>query len=612
MSSRFILPFADVGSGIKPSSGAKLFFFETDGVTPKDTFSDQLATPTPNTNPVVADSNGAFGDIYIVGKYKVTLEDKNGSQIFGGAVVEELVTGSGQAENVLSRDTLDIAIADTSLSDGLTLNIKERSTGNGGGAVWDAVLASTVTPNTYNIVQCVGAPTLALVLRTGDTIIGTQWGVVASSTPLSSDAALQAVFDAAQNKQLILPVSPPCWTSTPIKLRTGTKILRGNIKANDLESFDMNSFQQPNDPESYGAITVDRPPILYNPTPIQWWEIHNLWLDGNSEDVHSHILYGAFYGLQEKVVAYRCLAGAFNEIRTQVVHHDQCVAYQCGNTVMFNWTNLTFTCCGFERTKNATVAVDLRQPVGFNKGGCIFDDCWFEDEVEDGGGVDGAPPSAGYLRVAGRNCSSQSLTFSTSNTSPIRAIWGMPSGNALTKFGVDMASAPCIGGEFDINIASANLFPEFSTGSNNNKLQGFWTASLGIDSGEGNNWNNQGDGLNFNKLTNRLQVRRSHTSISSNDYVVDIDENGGNNIIRLFGNSNNNIQSNSGILEYHSNSIMRFISGDSVSFQPATTKDIQFVVSGGGNLAMLGIPTSSAGLNSGDVWNDSGTLKIIT
>ncbi|MCH8157626.1 MAG: hypothetical protein IID18_07755, partial [Nitrospinae bacterium] len=73
MSSRFISPFYDVGSGIKPPSGAKLLFFEIDGVTPKDTFSDQLSTPTPNSNPVIADSFGVFGDIYIAGEYKVTL-----------------------------------------------------------------------------------------------------------------------------------------------------------------------------------------------------------------------------------------------------------------------------------------------------------------------------------------------------------------------------------------------------------------------------------------------------------------------------------------------------------------------------------------------------------
>lgn len=97
MTSRFILPLADVGSGIKPSSGAKLFFFETDGVTPKDTFSDQLSTPTPNANPVIADSNGVFDDIYISGAYKVTLQNKNGSQIFGGKDIEELAVGNFDA-----------------------------------------------------------------------------------------------------------------------------------------------------------------------------------------------------------------------------------------------------------------------------------------------------------------------------------------------------------------------------------------------------------------------------------------------------------------------------------------------------------------------------------
>jgi len=95
MTSRFISPFYDVGSGIKPPSGAKLYFFETDGVTPKNTWSDQLATPTANANPVVADSFGVFGNIYISGAYKVTLDDKNDTQIYGLADVEE----SGSAGN---------------------------------------------------------------------------------------------------------------------------------------------------------------------------------------------------------------------------------------------------------------------------------------------------------------------------------------------------------------------------------------------------------------------------------------------------------------------------------------------------------------------------------
>lgn len=89
MSSRYIPPFFDVGSGIKPSSGSKLFFFEIDGVTPKDTFSDQLATPTVNSNPVISNSNGVFGDIFISGDYKHNLTTSNDIQIFGGVLISE-------------------------------------------------------------------------------------------------------------------------------------------------------------------------------------------------------------------------------------------------------------------------------------------------------------------------------------------------------------------------------------------------------------------------------------------------------------------------------------------------------------------------------------------
>jgi len=75
-------------------------------------------------------------------------------------------------------DTLQDAIVSTVvLPVGKVLNLKERSTGNGGGATWDVVLSGSVTENGYNIVQCTGVPTLSLVLRIGEFILDTQWGV---------------------------------------------------------------------------------------------------------------------------------------------------------------------------------------------------------------------------------------------------------------------------------------------------------------------------------------------------------------------------------------------------------------------------------------------------
>lgn len=85
--SRFVLPFADVGSGITPSSGAKLFFYSTNTSTPLNTFSD-AGGATPNTNPVISDANGVFSDIFLLGTYKVVLKDKNDVQKWEADPVE--------------------------------------------------------------------------------------------------------------------------------------------------------------------------------------------------------------------------------------------------------------------------------------------------------------------------------------------------------------------------------------------------------------------------------------------------------------------------------------------------------------------------------------------
>lgn len=57
-----------------PYASAKAYFYETGTTTPKDTYSNAGLTSA-NANPVVADANGRFGDIYLVaGRYKVVLK----------------------------------------------------------------------------------------------------------------------------------------------------------------------------------------------------------------------------------------------------------------------------------------------------------------------------------------------------------------------------------------------------------------------------------------------------------------------------------------------------------------------------------------------------------
>lgn len=171
MSSRFIMPFADVGSGIKPSSGAKLFFFELDGVTPKNTFSDQLASPTANTNPVISDSNGVFGDIYINGDYKITLQNKNGSQIFGGVIVEEV--GQAANINILSLayvfDTVATMVASTIVFPvGKVINIKQPVNGGFASPTFTVALTSSVTAREDDILTSTGYVTNSFVRSNPD------------------------------------------------------------------------------------------------------------------------------------------------------------------------------------------------------------------------------------------------------------------------------------------------------------------------------------------------------------------------------------------------------------------------------------------------------------
>ena len=91
--SRFVLPYADVGAGIRPSSGAKLFFYATGTSTPKNTFADSTGS-TANANPVIANANGVFPAIFLDGIFNVALKDANDVQIWTADPVSTETTGN--------------------------------------------------------------------------------------------------------------------------------------------------------------------------------------------------------------------------------------------------------------------------------------------------------------------------------------------------------------------------------------------------------------------------------------------------------------------------------------------------------------------------------------
>lgn len=82
--SNFLNPFyRALDSNGDPISGALLYFYEAGTSTPKNTFSDE-ALSSANANPVVADSNGYFGRIYMAvdTEYKAVLKDSGGNTIW--------------------------------------------------------------------------------------------------------------------------------------------------------------------------------------------------------------------------------------------------------------------------------------------------------------------------------------------------------------------------------------------------------------------------------------------------------------------------------------------------------------------------------------------------
>lgn len=112
----------------------------------------------------------------------------------------DLVTSGGsytldRISLTLNFENLQGAVGSELLTLGAVVNLKERTTGNGGGAMWDVVLSSSVTENTFDIVQCTGVPALSLVLRVNGGMIDVRKLGAVNSTTIDSSAAIQRALD---------------------------------------------------------------------------------------------------------------------------------------------------------------------------------------------------------------------------------------------------------------------------------------------------------------------------------------------------------------------------------------------------------------------------------
>ena len=126
------------------------------------------------------------------------------------------VAGSGGIDGDIRREfvhnepTLAVAVTSTLLRENDAVNLRERTTGNGGGAMWDVVLSTSVTENGYNIVQCTGVPTLSLVLRIEGAVNVRQFGAKGDGV-VDDTLAIQSTLDFVSednNTSCLLYTSP--------------------------------------------------------------------------------------------------------------------------------------------------------------------------------------------------------------------------------------------------------------------------------------------------------------------------------------------------------------------------------------------------------------------
>lgn len=188
----------------------------------------------------------------------------------------------------LNADTLTAALARKDISEGSTILVKERTAGNGGGFFADVVLTSSVTPNTFNIIQCTALPTLSLVIRPGQTMIE-QWGAVSGQ---DATAATQAILDAGLD-----PIAGPgtfLFSSQLLVSADGQKIKGAGIGRTVFQSDGLGATDAIIYSENHSDVTVsgiqfdcnaecymgvrftlDNPGQNHRNICVQWCEVNN-------------------------------------------------------------------------------------------------------------------------------------------------------------------------------------------------------------------------------------------------------------------------------------------------------------------------------------------------
>jgi len=309
---------------------------------------------------------------------------------------------SSNSDVILSK-TLAEAIADTTAVVGKNpVMISDR-----GNSIWDYVLASGVTPNTFNIIQCTGVATLALVLRIVHYKVE-EWGIVGDDSTDNS-LAEQAICDAAGTNGLVLfgpgtfrgnfstsaslkgtgsrdAILKTATTGTPVVTLTGNAVL-WNFRS--IKDLDIDG--------ALGAVTKDSDGITFADTGAGdefngRWVFDGVWFKdcdkamvkptGNIGNTFRNCgFHQGNYGYYAKDVDAPLIMQGSNDDFYKCEWHSQATAavYVDSDTAVTGQT--TFNDCIFENTLGMTVFIKNFK-TAYNP--LTFNNCWWESNARTG------------------------------------------------------------------------------------------------------------------------------------------------------------------------------------------------------------------------------------
>lgn len=281
-----------------PLAGGKLYFYETATSTPLDTYSESTLV-TPNANPVVADSAGVWGDIFLSGAaYKVVLKDADDTTIWTADPVQTALI-STFAATLLDDTTAAAMRATLDAQEDVITTQGDIIVGNASG------IAARLARGTENHFLAATASTVAYR------------ALVAADLPAASDSAAGAIEIAVQSemeagssttlavvagRQHFHPSAAKGWVSFAI---TGTVSASYNVTSvtDSGNGFWTINWDTDFSSSSYCCVAVNR-----NSTSSGAWTvqtnsqaagsivIQNINASGNRDDGNVDRLFAAAFG----------------------------------------------------------------------------------------------------------------------------------------------------------------------------------------------------------------------------------------------------------------------------------------------------------------------------